>query len=209
MRIRLALAGAVVSGLCLGTGCTPSQTVTSPPPTATTPTSTATTPTPTASSTLTSTPTPTESWDPQQAAAVAAVRGFAKVSAEIGADPSRFTEAQMTRRFKEYIGGEMIAPNVGSFMSLRKKGYRESGQMVERSLDVTDVVDNHSSRGLEVHVTVCQDQTELSIVDRAGQIVAAEQPPAFNLRQYSVRKPQKESRWRVFGMTTVKGDCGQ
>lgn len=204
MTIRL-LAGVVVTAsLAIGAaGCTPSPTAT---PTPTSSTSMTSSPSTSATPTTASTPTPSQTLDANQAAAVAAVEGYAAVSARIGANPSGFTKAEMVSLLKQYAGGEMADP--ASFVRMAKKGYRRQGEVRATSSTASDAVDNHSQRGLEVHVTVCQDQTGLSIVDKAGQVVAAEQPPAFNLRQYSVRKPAKETRWRVYGAMTVEGTCG-
>ena len=77
-----------------------------------------------------------------------------------------------------------------------------------RSIDASGVEDN--GRGDEVHVTMCFDQSALVVVDGSGAPVAdqAYQYPAFNLRQFAVRKPSGEKAFRVFGMQTVKGECG-
>lgn len=116
----------------------------------------------------------------------------------------------MTKLFKQYAGGDMISDNVNYFMSMRKNGWRYEGRIAAVSINATKVADNHNERGLEVHVTVCQDQTAVKIVDADGAVVADQQSkiPAFNLRQYSVRKPAKSDTWLVFGQQTIQGECG-
>ncbi len=117
------------------------------------------------------------------------------VSAELGADPSAFTKAQMAAKLKHYLGGDMIAANVGYFQKLQRRGLREMGASKTVSTTASEVINNHNSRGLEVHVTVCADQTGITVVDKAGEKASDEyQPPAFNLRQFSVRKPHRSRR---------------
>lgn len=211
MKIRRSVAAALVIGLSALAGCGPSTDPTSSP-TAPTPVSPTTTPTqsPTSTPTQSPTPTPTHTWDAGQAAAIAAVQGLFGVSDKIGADPAAFSKKEMTKLFKQYVGGEMIDANVDSFMTKKANGWRWQGRMVPVSIKPTKVADNHNERGLEVHVTVCQDQTALTIVDTSGVVVADEQAkiPAFLLRQYSVRKPTKSDTWLVFGMQTIPGECG-
>ena len=211
MKIRRSVAAALVIGLSALAGCGPSTDPTSSP-TAPTPVSPTTTPTqsPTSTPTQSPTPTPTPTWDAGQTAAIAAVHGLLDVSAQIGADPAAFSKKEMTKLFKQYAGGDMIDANVGSFMTRKKNGWRIDGRVVLVSTIATKVVDNHNERGLEVHVTVCQDQTALKIIDSKGDVVATEQAkvPAFNLRQYAVRKPAKSDAWLVFGQQTIQGECG-
>lgn len=211
MKIRRSVAAVLVIGLSALAGCAPSTDPTSTP-TAPTPVSPTTTPTqsPIPTPTETPTPTPTPTWDAGQAAAIAAVQGFSEISDQIGDDPSAFSKAEMTKLFKQYVGGDMIESNVNSFMNKKKNGWRYEGRMVPVSISATKVVDNHNERGLEVHVTVCQDQTAIKIVDMSGAVVAEEQAkiPAFLLRQYSVRQPAKSDTWLVFGMQTIPGECG-
>ena len=181
-------------------GCT--QPTTSPAPTLSGTSTNATS----QSATPAASPTPT--WSEGQAAAIAAVDGYSRSSALVGADPSKFTEAQMNAEFKKYLGTDMLAANVASFMRLRKNDWHYQGDVVVQSLKATKVVDNHNERGLEVHVTTCRDQSAVEVVDQYGKTANTEQPPKFNLRQYSVRKPTNSTTWRVYGIQTVQGKCG-
>jgi hypothetical protein len=140
---------------------------------------------------------------------VAAVKDGWAANAKVGADPSAFTKAEMRAEFGRYLGGDALASQVGYFTKLKSKGYRLLGDTTAVWIKASDVVDNHSSRGLEVHVTACQDQTTLSVVDEAGQKVADQHLPTFNLRQYSVRKPAGETRWRIYGAVAASGECGR
>ncbi|PKQ24904.1 MAG: hypothetical protein CVT65_00870 [Actinobacteria bacterium HGW-Actinobacteria-5] len=207
MTIRLLLGVVVTASLAIGTaGCTtPQAPTTAPTPTAT---SSPTSASQSASPTVSTTPTPSQTLDANQAAAVSAVRGFWAADAKVGADPAAFTKAQMNAEFGRYLGGDALTSQVGYFTKLKGKGHRRLGEIAAVWIKASDVADNHSARGLEVHVTVCQDQTTLQLVDKAGQPVA-NQPTDFNLRQYSVRKPAKETRWRVYGAVAASGECGR
>ena len=165
-------------------------------------------PSATSSPTTSGSPTPSPSWSAEQQAAIDAVNGYSEASQRIGADPSKYTEAQMTAELKKYLGGEMLSANVASFMRLKKNGWHYQGDVVTVSLNATKAVDNHSSRGLEVHVTTCRDQSQRRIVDKTGTLAQTEQPPKFNLRQLSVRKPSGVGDWRIYGIATVEGKCG-
>ena len=206
MKIRCWVSGLVVAGLGLGlAGCTSTSATTPPSSSSLSPTTTSGTSTPPKSAT----PTPTPTWNARQSDAIAAVQGYYLVSAELGADPSAFTKAQMVAKLKRYVGGDMIAANVGYFQKLQGRGLREMGASKTVSTTASDVINNHDSRGLEVHVTVCSDQTGISVVDKAGVKAGDDyQPPAFNLRQFAVRKPEGAVDWLVFGMETVQGECG-
>ena len=206
VKIRCWVSGLVVAGLGLGlAGCTSTSATTSPSSSSLSPTNSSGMSTPPKSVT----PTPTSTWNASQSDAVAAVEGYYVVSAELGADPSAFTKAQMAAKLKHYLGGDMIAANVGYFQKLQRRGLREMGASKTVSTTASEVINNHNSRGLEVHVTVCADQTGITVVDKAGEKASDEyQPPAFNLRQFSVRKPQGAVDWLVFGMETVHGECG-
>lgn len=208
MTIRLLLGLVATASMAVGAaGCTPVQT-TAPP--STSPSSTSASGSPSASSTptATTTPTPTQTLDASQTAAVDAVKGSWVANAKIGADPSAFTKAQMKTALGRYLGGDVLSGQVGYLAGLKEKGRRLLGETTAVWIKVSDATDNHSSRGLEVHVTVCQDQSTLELVDEDGQPVA-DQPADFNLRQYSVRKPAKETRWRVYGVMAATGECAR
>ena len=146
-------------------------------------------PSATTAPTVSESPSPSPSWSAEQQAAIDAVHGYSETSLRIGADPSKYTEAQMRAEFKKYLGGDMLETTVASFAWLKQKGWRYEGETEVVSIQATRVADNHNSRGLEVHVTACRDQTHRRIVDKSGNLAKTEQPPKFNLRQYSVRKP--------------------
>jgi len=134
---------------------------------------------------------------------------FTDVSREIGADPSRFSRAQMTKNFRYYVGGDMVTANVDSFMELKRKGYRWAGGMKIGAIVASEVTNHRNALGLEVRVTVCQDQTQMSLVDESGAAVTARTVPAYNVRLYIVRKPAKESTWRVYGMRTLSASAAK
>lgn len=190
------LAGLVLIGCTTPSGPTPS-------PSAPVATSTPTSPTPS-----TPTPTPTPRWDAKQRAGVKAVTDYFAASTKIGANPARYTQTQMVVLLRDSIGGDMIKSNVDSYLYLKKRGYREVGKITMASVEVDKVGDY--GRGDEMMVTVCQDQTALQVVDRQGKVVASEKKntPAYLLREYTVRKPPNEGRFRVFGMRTGAGKCG-
>lgn len=196
------LAGAIV--LALTTGCTstlaPAQT-----PTPTSPSSASVTPT------ATTTPSPTPTWNQRQAAAIKAVDDFDATSAKIAADPAAFSRAEMTKLFEQSVGGDVLQRNVESFMSMRKKGYREVGTRTAVFTQATKEVND--GRGAEVHVTRCWDQRELKVVDADGATVGASKGdegylyPDYNLRQYTVLLPEGQTSFRVFGVETINGSC--
>ena len=203
MRIRSTLAAVLLAGLGAA-GCTTTQAPTTvPTPTVTSSTSASPSASPTPSAT------PTQTLDANQAAAVAAVKGFWAADTKVGADPAAFTKAQMNAELGRYLGGDALTSQVGYFARLKSKGYRLLGDTTAVWIKTSDATDNHSARGLEVHVTACQDQTTLSVVDKSGQKVADQQFPTFNLRQYSVRKPANATRWRIYGAMAASGECGR
>lgn len=203
-RHRGVIAGAaalVVLCGCSATTPTPSPSVT--PPSQSRPTS----PTPTVEPTLSPAPSPTATWGVEQAAAIAAVARFAEADDQIGADPSAFTEKRMTELLEQSSGGEALDSTLRWHLRLKDHGYRMAGEMVVVSVLATKPVDD--GRGTEVHVTQCQDQRQGQVVDADGAPVDGDefQIPAYNLRQYSVRKPPGEDGFRVFGFATINGPC--
>lgn len=114
----------------------------------------------------------------------------------------------MTSELKKYLGSDMLDANVASFVMLKKNGWHYEGDVKILSLNATKAVDNHNSRGLEVHVTSCRDQSAMRVADQSGNLAKTDQPPKYNLRQYSVRKPAGSDIWRVYGIATVDGKCG-
>lgn len=203
-RHRGVIAGVVA--LAVLSGCSPASTPT-PSPSVTPPSSTMQ-PSPSASPTEASpTPSPTATWGAEQAAAIDAVVRFAEADDQIGADPSAFTEKQMTELLKPSSGGEALESTVRWHLRLKEHRYRMAGEMEVVTTLSTKPVDD--GRGIEVHVTQCQDQRQGKVVDASGAPVDGDdfQIPAYNLRQYSVRKPPGEDAFRVFGFATINGPC--
>lgn len=194
---RGAAVGAVLALVAIA-GCAPSaapaQTPTNPPSV-------------TASSSATPTPTPTPTWNPDQAAAIEAVRNLAAADSRIGADPQAFTEKQMIRLLEPFSGGEVLKSTVRWHLRLKDHGYHFKGEIAVLDVEATKPVDE--GRGVEVHVTQCQDQRQGRVVDEDGNPVDDKdfQLPTFNLRQYAVRKPTGEDAFRVFGFETINGSC--
>ena len=149
----VALSGCVPGG-------TPASSTASPPSTATS-----------SSVPSTATPTPSATWSPDQQSAIDALNGYSATSARVGADPSKFTQAQMEAAFGKFLGPDMVEANVGSFMSLKKNGWRYEGDVAILSLKATKAIDNHDQRGLEVHVTTCRDQSAVRVSDASGKTV--------------------------------------
>lgn len=193
-------AGAVVALL---SSCTPagSPSPSGPPPSGS-PTVASATPTPS--------PTPTETWSPDQQAAVQAVDAYSAAGLRIGTNPAGFTEKQMTAAMGKVAGPAVVKANVGSFMDLRKRGFRYDGSVVP-TMTIAHP-EKAASDGVEIYVTRCNDQRGFRVVDKNGQVVdeatLGYPIPAFNLRQYTVRKPAGENRFRVFEIGPVAGRCG-
>lgn len=192
----------LVGGIALAVlaGCT------SPAPTAITPSmspSLTQAPTPTE----TATPTVTPTWDADQTAAVRSVEEFIGTSMRILADPSAFTSNQTSKLLSSSSGGDALSASVGSFDTMREKGFRVLGSVeLVRTLPTRPV---DESRGREVHVTVCLDQSSLRAVDQDGNTVSDEryQYPDYLLRQFSVRRPLDGESFLVFGFQTINGAC--
>jgi len=132
---------------------------------------------------------------------------FSAADDKIGADPSAFTEKQMTNLLKEFSGGEALEATVRWHLMLKKNGYRFNGAMEILTTNATKPSDD--GRGVEVAVTHCQDQRLGEVVDEGGRPVPGEafQIPEYNLRQFAVRRPTGEAEFRVFGFETVNGRC--
>lgn len=202
---RLGVAVGVVALVVIG-GCTPPNTPSQSPSTLVTPSSSPVQPS-IPVPTSTPAPSPTETWGPEQAAAIEAVSKFVEVGGRIGADPSAFTEQQMTTMLEEFGGGAALDATVTWYLRLKEHGYRFPGEMVVLSTLATRPVDD--GRGTEVHVTRCQDQRQGQVVDKDDNPVDDDyfEIPDYNLRQYSVRKPPGEQAFRVFGFETINGVC--
>ena len=198
---------AAVTFAVLLAGCTSNA-----PSSASSPTQTSGDPasTSTSSPTATSTPSPTPTWSDEQAAAVQAVDGYRAAIRPIAEDPASFSEARMREILKKVAGGKVVDANVGSYMSLRKRGFRYDGDPVAVSTKMSDV--SRPSYGVEVFVTKCLDQREVRVLDTAGREVPEAElgypVPDFNLRQYTVIMETGTNRFLVFGLASAKGQCG-
>lgn len=200
-RAATTLAAALLAGLIAG--CTPTAaTPTTPTPSSSSvsPSSTPPTTPPVSSS---PSPSPTTSLSSGQRAALAAVEGYTRISHQIGSDPSKYSESQMVKLHQRYTGGAVLTSSVGSFVKLKKRGYRWEGEYVIQSVRVSKV----SSDSRKATVTACQDQREIAVVDKAGKPVPSESVMKFNLRQYTLLKPA--GTWLIYEMKTVDGKCGE
>lgn len=162
--------------------------------------------TPSATPTRTASPSPTSTWSADQTAAVAAVQGYIEASDRLSNNPSGFTKAQMKAELARYSEGGMA--DTSWFVDMAKRGHHQTGQIKILRVVPTKVANTHDDRGLEVHVLVCQDQSDLQIVNSQGKPVKGEQMPKFNLRQYTVLKRSSVKKWKVAGAATVNGACG-
>ncbi len=149
-------------------------------------------------------PSPSQSLSPDQAAALAALDGYQATKDALFEAPAKYSAAEARAMLAAYTGYTMMAANLDALSQLRKSGDRFSSGPATVWVKVSDVVDNHNERGLEVHITVCHDKTAIQRLDKSGAVLGA---PAekFGVRQFSVRKPGKT--WRVFGETASTGEC--
>jgi hypothetical protein len=150
-------------------------------------------------------PSPSQSLSPDQAAALAALDGYQATKDKLFADPAKYSTHEVNAMLAQYAGYYMVEGNASALASLKKAGRSWAGGSPQRVwVKVSDMVDNHNARGLEVHITVCLDSSNFRVVDKAGAVVYTPSTP-FAVRQYSVRKPAKA--WRVFGETGSSGEC--
>lgn len=111
---------------------------------------------------------------------------------------------------KKVAGGEVVSANVGSYLSLKKRGFRYDGDATALSTKVGFA--GKPSYGVEVAVTKCLDQRAIRVLDKAGREVSESELgysiPDFNLRQYTAIKRTGSNRFLVYGISSVKGECG-
>lgn len=107
-------------------------------------------------------------------------------------------------------GPEVVKANVGSYLNLKKRGFRYAGTVVPLkaiSHGVTDV-----GYATQVIVTRCNDQRGLKAVDGSGREVdeatLGYKIPEFNMRQYVVQKRKGDKHFRVYGIGSASGSCG-
>lgn len=195
---------AACSALAVLTSCT--SPVVTPAPT---PSVSASSPTPTTAP-PSSSPTPSPTWTVDQAAAIAAVDGYRAASDKIGANPAAFTEAQMRSMLKRWAGPAVVTANVGSYLSLKKRGFRYDIQTKVLTTDASRPAD--VGHGREVVITRCMDQSPAKVLDKDGdEVTEAElgyRVSRFLLRQYTVQKRSGTQRFLVYGLSPTKGKCG-
>lgn len=194
---------AVVITAFLCAGCTSAGSpTTTPTGGAATPESSASVGTPSA--------TPRSTWTPDQAAAVAAVDGYRAASDKIGANPAGFSEAEMRALLAKWAGPAVVKANVASYLALKKQGYRYAGATILVSTKASRASD--VGYGTEVVITRCIDQRAAIVLDRSGgEVDEAElgySIPDFLLRQYTAQKRVADSSFRVYGLSSAKGECG-
>lgn len=187
-------------------GCTPSGATTVDPTSSTSglPTSTSTPPVSPPVSSQPGSPTPSSTLNANQQAASDAVRGLVETSMKLGSQPSQYKHSEMVKELQRYGTGEVPDAVANSYSRLRKNGWRYQGGIKIETMKVA----KPSLNGTRVIVTACQNQSDLRIVNKAGEVVTDEQKQitAFLLRQYTVRKTG--AAWKVSGFETVKGECG-
>lgn len=156
------------------------------------------------------TPTPTETWSAVERDAIAAVDAYKAAGLRIENNPAAFTEKQMTALLTPVAGPAVVKANVGSYLDLKKRGFRYDGTvrpLMTTSHGATDV-----GYATQVIVTRCNDQRELRVVDRDGREVneatLGYEVPEFNMRQYVVQKREGDKHFRVYGIGSASGSCG-
>lgn len=155
-------------------------------------------------------PTSTQTWSTVEQAAVAAVDAYKAAARRIENDPAAFTEKQMKAILTKVAGPEVVKANVGSYLDLKKRGFRYSGASVPVmtvSHGATDV-----EYATQVIVTRCNDQRGVKVLDKDGREVdeatLGYNLPEFNMRQYVVQKRKGETHFRVYGLGKGSGSCG-
>lgn len=158
----------------------------------------------------TPTPSPTPTWSADQAAAIEAVDNFQAASERIGTNPASFSVKQMRTLLGKSAGGDVVSSAVTAYTSLKERKLRYDGTVVVLSTAATKASD--VGYGTEVVVTRCIDQRDLRVRDDSGRVLTEDQLgysiPKFNLRQLTVQKRGDSGRFLVYGIATVKGDCG-
>lgn len=152
----------------------------------------------------------TSTWSADQAAAIAAVAKYRAAVARVGSNPASFSKAEMTEILSKVAGGKVVPTNVGAYMDLQKRDFRYDGETVVVSTIASR--GSEASYGTEIFVTHCIDQRGLRVLDKSGAEVDSEKlgytVPDFNLRQYAAVRRQGTRQFLVYGLATVKGECG-
>lgn len=196
---------AVLVSCALLCGCT--STVTNPPSTSPAPPSSSTA---TPSSGQSASATPSSTWSAEQAAAEKAVSDYRAAIRPIASNPAAYSEAKMRAILTKVAGGDVVSANVGSYMSLKKRGFRYDGDATAVSTKVANA--GKPAFGVEVAVTKCLDQRAIRVLDESGREVTESELgysiPDFNLRQYTAIKRTGSDKFLVYGIASVKGECG-
>ncbi|MFT4217426.1 MAG: hypothetical protein QM619_09630 [Micropruina sp.] len=123
-------------------------------------------------------------------------------------NPAAFTEKQMTALLTKVAGRDVVKANVGSYLDLKKRGFRYAGSVSPIWTNVTGTADHGDA--VEIVVTRCYDQRAIKAVDKDGnavdQATLGYRIPEFNLRQYQVVKADGEPQFRIFGLSGPAGD---
>ncbi len=159
---------------------------------------------------VTPTPTPTETWSAVERDAIAAVDAYRDAGLRIENNPAGFTEKQMRAVLTAVAGPEVVKANVGSYLNLKKRGFRYAGTVLPL------MTTSHGATGVgyatQVIITRCNDQRGLKAVDKHGREVdeatLGYRIPEFNMRQYVVQKREDDKHFRVYGIGSASGSCG-
>jgi hypothetical protein len=138
------------------------------------------------------------------------VDAYWAAAAKIERDPAAFSEPEMSATLRKVAGDEVVAANVGTYLDLKKRGFRFEGSRKALTTEVSEPATK--SYGMEINVTRCVDQRGIRVVDKTGTEVSASvlgyEIPAFNLRQYTVVKTKNDKTLRVYGLGYAEGACG-
>lgn len=159
--------------------------------------------TPTTPATSASTPTPTQTWDDNQSAAIQAVKDYYAAKGKLMRDPTAFNYAEAKKLLAKVTGGDMTSGNLKLWNDLGAAGKRWEGEgTMLWTTAAAAVVDD---RGDQVSVTECSDYTAVFLVDKKGKKTPLEDQPSARL--FSVRKVTGDDRWRVYGEQEGEGAC--
>ena len=186
--------------LALVAGCTPGGATAGPTTPSLAPT---TSPTPTATPTVSpSSPTPTTSatadWNTEQTKAVAAVKGYLRLTDKYLADPNGTSIRIIADDLYKYISGDMLTANIKMFVKLQKTGEHSKGTITTVWIKPAKARD---SKG-RLWVNVCRDATSHVWVYKDGTT----QQGGMSLRQFSVR-PGDGKHWKIYGEKAGEGTC--
>lgn len=180
-RLWTAAAAATLAAVLL-TGCTTSQAVD--------PTAAPSTPVPS--------PTPTPTFSPDQASAVAVAQKYEGLLNAGLRDPQHTGQVELAMKLKPYAEAPMIQAAVDGVYSWYHQGWKLVGDQV--TVTTTPSEPSLINKSTKVVVSICTDQTKVSVVDKAGNPVtdpAARRYP-YILRSIDVRRAPGKP-WLVWG----------